>query len=39
LKLDANVDAALRQEARRTDKPLKRIVNDALQFGLPAQLG
>jgi hypothetical protein len=34
LTLDDDVDSALRREARRTGKPLKTVVNDAIRAGL-----
>ena len=36
LTLDADVAAELKKEARRTGKPMKDVVNDALRVGLRA---
>jgi len=37
LTLDNDLAAALRSEARRSGRPLKRVVNDALRAGLAAR--
>jgi hypothetical protein len=37
LTLEKDLDLALRAEARRTGRPLKRIVNEALRAGLAAR--
>ena len=34
LTLDDDVDAKLREESRRSGKPLKQVVNDCLRLGL-----
>ncbi len=37
LTLDKDLALALREEARRSERPLKRIVNDTLRAGLAAR--
>jgi hypothetical protein len=37
LTLDRDLDHALRQEARRSGRPLKRVVNETLRAGLAAR--
>jgi len=39
LTLDEDLAAALKQEVRRSGRPLKRIVNEALRAGLAARKG
>jgi hypothetical protein len=39
LTLEADLAAALKTEARRSGRPLKRIVNEALRAGLAARKG
>jgi hypothetical protein len=37
LTLEKDVEQALREEARRSQRPLKRVVNDTLRAGLAAR--
>jgi plasmid stability protein len=37
LTLDKDLDAALREEARRSGRPLERVVNEVLRAGLQAR--